>query len=169
MRIKNFILIIGFICIDADFVFADAFPKFPVTMGGGPVISLELLGSYEINFNSNAGILIWGGFASVFSPLAFEINAGPEIALEFRQYFSEKENKKWTFSIYSGLAHNYIGEDYTAFTPGVKITRKKTINHILQLEPYISLSYPFYFDGTLPLLPDITFGYRIVLEKRMKR
>ena len=149
-------------------VFADAFPKSSKS-AGGPVLSLEFLGSYEFGFKDRGGALIWGGIAAVSSPFyGFEINGGPEAAIEIRHYFSPKKNKIWSVSLYSGLAYNFIGEKYGAFTPGLKLTRKKSINQLLQLEPYISLSYPFYFDGEHPLLPFLTFGYRIVFEKKKK-
>jgi hypothetical protein len=165
MKHKVSILIIGLTCLINGYAFADAFPKSSEALGG-PVVSLELLGSYEIGLKSNRGFLTWGGFATVFSPLYGDINAGPEAAIEYRKYFHEKENKIWSFSIYSGVAYNLIDNHYGAFTPGLKITRKKSVNALIQLEPYISLSYPFYFDGSHPYLPYLTFGYRFVFEKK---
>jgi hypothetical protein len=148
--------------------FADAFPKSSKYLGG-PVLSLELLGSYETLISGKGSTLFWGGIAVVSSPFyGFEINGGPEAAIEIRRYFSPKENKIWSYSLYAGIAYNFIGEKYGAFTPGLKLTRKKSINQLLQLEPYISLSYPFYFDGDHPFLPYLTFGYRIVFEKKGK-
>lgn len=147
---------------------ADAFPKSPRALGG-PVLSLELLGSYEIATGEKGSFLLWGGGAAVFSPLYREINGGPEAAFELRHYFSPKENKIWSFSFYSGVAYNFIGEKYGAFTPGLKLTRKKSISKLIQSEPYISLSYPIYFDGGHPFLPFLTFGYRFVFEKKTKK
>jgi len=141
---------------------ADAFPKSSEALGG-PVFSLELLGSYEFRYSQHNSILFWGGFATVF-PL-FDINAGPEVAIEYRHYFSEKENKLWSFSLYTGAAYNFVREDYMAITPGIKLTRKKITRTSLRLEPYISFSYPFYLNGTRPYLPSLTFGYRFVFEK----
>ena len=110
-----------------------------------------------------------GGMAFISSPFyGFEINGGPEAAFEIRHYFSENKNKIWAISIYSGVAYNFIGEPYSAFTPGLKLTRKKSISQLIQLEPYVSLSYPFYFGGEHPYLPFLTFGYRIVFEKKKK-
>lgn len=148
--------------------FADAFPKSPRGFGG-PVLSLELLGSFEYGFKGNGSVLLWGGGAAVFSPLYLEINGGPEAAVELRHYFALKENKKWSISLYSGVAYNFIGEHYSAITPGLKLTRKKTISQLIQLEPYISLSYPFYSDGERPFLPFLTFGYRFIFEKNTKK
>jgi hypothetical protein len=66
------------------------------------------------------------------------------------------------------VAYNFIGEKYGAVTPGIKLTRKLNINKLLQMEPYISLSYPFYFDKELPFLPFLTFGYRFVFENKVR-
>jgi hypothetical protein len=150
------------------YVFADAFPKSPRALGG-PVLSLELLGSYEYAFREKGSFLLWGGYATVLSPLYGEINGGPEAAIELRHYFSPKKNKIWSVSLFSGVAYNIIGEKYGAFTPGLKLTRKKTISKLIRSEPYISLSYPFYFDGQRPFLPFLTFGYRFVFEKKTKK
>ena len=147
-------------------VFADAFPKSPESLGG-PVLSFELLGSNELKFNEKESILFWGGYATVFSPYGLDINGGPEAAIEIRHYFHLRENKSWAISIYSGLSYNFIGEQYGAFTPGLKLTRKISISQLVQLEPYISLSYPFYLEGGHPFLPFLTFGFRIVFEKRL--
>ena len=162
---KVYILISGFACLVNSYTLADAFPKSSEALGG-PVISLELLGSFEFKINHGGGFLIWGGMASVFSPFYRDINAGPEAAFEFRKYFHERENKIWSFSLYSGVAYNLIGEHYGAVTPGLKLTRKKSVSKLVQLEPYISLSYPFYFEGGHPFLPYLTFGYRLVFEKK---
>jgi hypothetical protein len=162
---KAVVLIAGLTYLTSSYALADAFPKSSEALGG-PVISLELLGSFELKIKSGGGFLIWGGMATVFSPLYMDINAGPEAAFEFRKYFHERENKIWAFSFYSGVAYNLIGERYSAFTPGLKLTRKKSVNKLIQLEPYISLSYPFYFDGNHPFLPYLTFGYRFVFEKK---
>jgi hypothetical protein len=165
---KNIYFILLLLLTSHYSVFADAFPKSSKSLGG-PVLSLELLGSYEFGFKETGSFLFWGGIAAVSSPFyGFEINGGPEAAFEIRHYFSAKKNKIWSLSLYSGLAYNFIGEKYGAFTPGLKLTRKKSINQLLQLEPYISLSYPFYFDGEHPFLPYLTFGYRIVFEKKKK-
>jgi hypothetical protein len=165
---NNIYLILLLLLTSQYTLFADAFPKSSQALGG-PVLSLELLGSYESGFREPGGFLIWGGIAVISSPFyGFEINGGPEAAFEVRHYFSEKENKKWSVSFYSGVAYNVIGDKYGAFTPGIKLTRKKSINRLLQLEPYMSLSYPFYFGGGHPFLPYLTFGYRIVLEKKNK-
>jgi hypothetical protein len=165
---KNIYLILILLLTSRYTAFADAFPKSSQGLGG-PVLSLELLGSYEFGFKETGGLLFWGGLAAVSSPLyGFEINGGPEAAVEIRHYYSAKENKIWSISFYSGIAYNFIGERYGAFTPGLKLTRKKSINQLLQLEPYVSLSYPFYFDGGHPFLPYLTFGYRIVFEKKKK-
>ncbi len=149
-------------------VVADAFPKSPESLGG-PILSLEFLGSYELEFSEKNSVLFWGGYATICSPLYLDINGGPEAAVEIRQYFSPKENKIWSISLYTGVAYNFISEQYGAFTPGLKLTRKKSINQLIQLEPYISLSYPFYFEGGHPYLPFFTFGYRIVFEKKRNK
>ena len=44
--------------------FSDAFPKSSESLGG-PVFSLEFLGSFEKGFNSGAGLLAWGGMAAI--------------------------------------------------------------------------------------------------------
>ncbi len=163
MKHKTAIWIAALCILIHNHALADAFPSSSEALGG-PVLSVELLGSYEIGFKSNTGLLAWGGMAAVFAPFGWDLNAGPEFALEFRKYFHEKENKIWAFSVYSGVAYNFLGEPYGAFTPGLKITRKKTVNGFLRLEPYISLSYPFYSDGNHPFLPYLTFGYRFVFE-----
>jgi hypothetical protein len=167
MKHKAILLIIGFAVLINDCALADAFPKSFEALGG-PVVSLEVLGSYEMRFKSNFGLSAWGGMATIFSPYGLDINAGPEAAIEFRKYFHEKENKIWSIGFYSGVAYNLINERYGAFTPGLKITRTKTVNNFIQLEPYISLSYPFYFGEGHPLLPYLTFGYRLVFEKKKK-
>jgi hypothetical protein len=165
---KNICFILILLLSTHSSVFANAFPK-SSRAAGGPVLSLEILGSYEFGFTEKGSALFWGGIAAVSSPFyGFEINGGPEAAFEIRHYFSPKENKIWSLSFYSGLAYNFIGEQYGAFTPGLKLTRKKSINQLIQLEPYISLSYPLYFDGGHPFLPFLTFGYRIVFEKKGK-
>jgi hypothetical protein len=165
---KKNCIILFMLLASGSSVFADAFPKSPEALGG-PVLSLELLGSYEIGFKETGGLLFWGGVAAVSSPLyKFEMRAGPEAAIEVRHYFSAKKNSMWSVSLYSGIAYNVIGEKYGAFTPGLKLTRKTTINRLIQLEPYISLSYPFYFEGGHPWLPFLTFGYRVVFEKKKK-
>jgi hypothetical protein len=146
-------------------MFADAFPKSLEDLGG-PVLSIELLGSFEYDFAGKKGLLIWGGGAAVLSPFGPTLRGGPEAALEIRHYFAPKKNKIWSVSLYSGVAYNFIGEQYGAFTPGLKLTRKKMISPLIQSEPYISLSYPFYFEGGHPLLPFLTFGYRFVFEKK---
>lgn len=164
MRKVNFIIIL--LSFTHSSVFADAFPKSSKGFGG-PVLSLEVLGSYESAFTEKGSVLLWGGLATVSSPFyRFETNGGPEAAIEFRHYFSQKEKKSWAFSFYTGIAYNFIGEKYGAVTPGIKLTRKISINKLLQMEPYISLSYPFYFDKELPFLPFLTFGYRFVFEKK---
>lgn len=147
--------------------FADAFPRSPQALGG-PVLSAELLGSLEIGGKTSA--LLWGGVAAVSSPLyLFKTYGGPEAAIEFRRYFSVKEDRSWAFSVYAGAAYNLIGEHYSAFTPGVKLTRKRSRSQVFQTEPYISLSYPYYIEEKMtPFLPFVTFGYRIVFEKRIK-
>jgi hypothetical protein len=145
-------------------VLADVFPGSSRGIGG-PVISLELLGSNEFRYGPHNSILFWGGFATLFAPVGPDINAGPEAAIEFRRYIAEKEKKMWSFSIYAGAAYNFIGEDYTAITPGIKLTRKRITRTPIRLEPYVSISYPFYLDGTHAYLPYITFGYRFVFEK----
>ena len=160
-RIVILILLSG--CITED-AFPDAFPKSSEALGG-PVFSLEFLGSCEKSFKSGAGLLAWGGLAGIFSPYGLDFNAGPEAALELRKYFHERDNLIWSFSLYTGAAYNLVGNRYGAFTPGVKITRKKSAGTALKLEPYLSLSYPFYFEGGHPWLPFLTFGYRIVMEK----
>lgn len=147
---------------------ADSFPKSSEALGG-PVISIELLGSYELDLNSDKSFMLWGGMATVFSPIYWDIKAGPELAFEFRHYFHKKDNKIWALSFYSGIAYNFINDNYGAFTPGIKITRKKSVSEHIQLEPYISISYPFYFDGNRPWLPHLTFGYRFVFEKKRNR
>jgi hypothetical protein len=170
MKTIIFILILLFICFTAARTArADVFP-YPKSSEslGGPVLSLELLGSREFRYNQHKSILFWGGFATVYAPYGFDINAGPEAAVEFRRYFAEKENKMWSFSVYSGIAFNFDGENYTAITPGIKLTRKRITRTPLRLEPYISLSYPFYLDGTRPYLPNLTFGFRFVFEKLTK-
>jgi hypothetical protein len=165
MDLKEVILSVGLAWLVNGHAFADAFPKSSEALGG-PVISLEILGSYELDLKSNKGLLAWGGLASVFSPFYFDIKVGPELAVEFRQYFHEKDNKIWAISVYSGVAYNLVDYQYGAFTPGLKLTRKKCISELIQLEPYISISYPFYFDGSHPFLPYLTFGYRFVFEKK---
>ncbi len=142
---------------------ADVFPVSSKTLGGIS-FSIELLGSYEIGLGSDFALLAWGGGATVFSPYGAEFFAGPEAALEVRKYFARKDNMAWAFSFYSGVAYNYLDEPYGAFTPGIKLTRKISHNRLMQSEPYISLSYPFYSDGERPYLPVLTFGYRFVLE-----
>lgn len=146
---------------------ADAFPK-SLEDFGGPVLSLELIGSFEYSFADNGSLMLWGGAATVCSPLGPTLRGGPEAALEIRHYFAPKKNKRWAVSFYSGVAYNFIGEQYGAFTPGFKLTRKTTLSQLIQSEPYISLSYPFYFEGGHPLLPFLTFGYRFVFEKKKK-
>ncbi|KPK83709.1 MAG: hypothetical protein AMS27_12050 [Bacteroides sp. SM23_62_1] len=71
----------------------------------------------------------------------------------------------WSVSFYTGVAYNFIMEDYGSITPGIKLTRIKITCTPLRLEPYISLSYPFYFNGERPYLPTLTFGYRFVFVK----
>ncbi|MBG0859456.1 MAG: hypothetical protein IQL11_08120 [Bacteroidales bacterium] len=165
---KKECIILFMLLASGSSVFADAFPKSPEALGG-PVLSVELLGSYEIGFKGKGGLLFWGGVAAVCSPIyKFEMRAGPEAAIEVRHYFSEKGNKKWCVSLYGGVAYNFIDENYGAFTPGLKLTRKKSINEFLHLEPYLGLSYPFYFGEGHPWLPFLTFGYRVVFEKKKK-
>ncbi len=147
-------------------VFADVFPKSPESLGG-PVLSFELLGSCEIGFRERESLLLWGGYATVFSPYEMDINGGPEVAIEARYYFHLRENKSWAISLYSGLAYNFIGERYGSFTPGLKLTRKRSISKLIQLEPYVGLSYPYYFEGGHPYFPFLTFGFRIVFEKKI--
>lgn len=148
--------------------FADAFPKTAKGLGG-PVLSLEVLGSYELFTTERGSVLFWGGIAAVSAPFyGFEINGGPEAAIELRHYFAQKPGKSWAFSGYLGGAYSFISEKYGAITPGIKLTRKRSINQLLQMEPYISLSYPFYFDREFPFLPSLTFGLRIVFEKKGK-
>ncbi len=145
-------------------IYADVFPKSAESFGG-LVVSAELLGSYEFVLSARNSISLWGGFATVLSPFGPDINAGPEAAAESRYYFSKKENKSWAISFYLGAAYNFINEKYSAITPGIKLTRKISVNKIIQSEPYISLSYPFYNDSGRPFFPLLTFGYRFVLEK----
>lgn len=169
MKVKPLILILTLVLLISVNLRGDVFPPYKT---GGLAGSLEILGSYEIGFSSRTSLLVWGGWAGIVSieqvvyiPI-LPFNTGPEAALELRRYFREKENKKWAFSIYAGTAYNLRYDRYGAITPGIKLTRKKTINRLLQLEPYISLSYPFYYDGGHAFIPYLTFGYRIVLEKR---
>lgn len=147
--------------------FADAFPKSPQALGG-PVLSLELLGSLEIG--GKTSVLLWGGAAVVSSPLyIFKTYGGPEAAIELRQYFSVKEDRSWAVSLYAGAAYNLIGEHYSAFTPGLKLTRKRSRSQVFQTEPYISISYPYYIkEKATPFLPFVTFGYRFVFEKKVR-
>lgn len=142
---------------------ADAFPHSPQSLGG-LVFSLELIGSYEIQLQENNGILFWGGMATVFSPLGLEFYGGPEAAIEARHYFTSKKEKLYSVSFYAGGALNIIGEPYSAITPGIKITRIKSIPNSLQLEPYLSLSYPYYLEEkNFPFLPVLTIGCRVDL------
>lgn len=167
MRNKTIISVIVLALIIPTELLADAFPKIPESLGGGgPAFSVELLGSFEREFNNGHSLLAWGGMAALLAPVGLDISAGPELALEYRYYFHQRENIQWSFSLYTGMAYNLVGEHYGAFTPGWKITRKKSVSRLFQLEPYISLSYPFYFDGSRPLLPTLTFGYRFVFEKK---
>lgn len=129
---------------------------------------MEFLGAYEKSFQSGAGLLAWGGLAAIFSPYGLDYNTGAEAVIELRKYFRESDNKIWAVSIYTGAAYNLVGNRYGAFTPGLKITRKKSVGPALKLEPYISLSYPFYFEGGHPWIPFLTFGYRIVHEKSVE-
>jgi hypothetical protein len=163
-RIRFVIFFIVFIANIYSPARADVFPGSSRGIGG-PVISLELLGSNEFRYGPHNSMLFWGGFATLFAPVGPDINAGPEAAIEFRRYIAEKENKMWSFSIYAGAAYNFVGEDYTAITPGIKLTRKRITRTPIRLEPYVSISYPFYLDGTHAYLPYITFGYRFVFEK----
>jgi hypothetical protein len=166
--IKKYGFIIILLLSEYRITYADAFPKSLEDLGG-PVLSLELIGCFEYGFADNGSVLLWGGGAAVFSPFGLSLRGGPEAAVELRHYFVPKKNKIWSVSFYSGVAYNFIGEQYGAFTPGLKLTRKKTISPLIKSEPYISLSYPFYFEGGHPLLPFLTFGYRFVFEKKVLR
>ena len=168
MLLKRLIILPFFAFLISPACNADAFPPSSEYLGG-PVLSFEVLGSLDWDFKSDNGFLIWGGMAAVFSPYGLDFNAGPELAMEFRHYFGRKENKVWAVSLYSGVAYNLIDQGYGAFVPGLKLTRKKSINDVLKLEPYLSLSYPLYFDRSRPLLPFLTFGYRIVFERKMNK
>lgn len=170
MNWKTPVLLILFSFLQCEPVFADVFPPYK---HGGLAFSLEVIGSYELSFESNLSLLAWGGFAAVGSieQVAYvpiiQRNFGPEISIEFRNYFHQNENKKWAVSLYTGIAYD-LRYQYGAFTPGIKMTRKKAVNTLLQLEPYLSISYPFYFDGSRAFIPYLTIGYRLVFEKLRK-
>ena len=70
MKLKTTILTIGFAVLIYDSLLADAFPKSSESLGG-PVVSLEVLGSFEMRFKSNFGLTVWGGMATIFSPFYF--------------------------------------------------------------------------------------------------
>ena len=141
---------------------ADAFPHSSKSLGG-LIFSLELIGSYEMVFSENNSLLLWGGYATVFSPFGLEVYGGPEAAVEWRHYFRSKKDKLWSFGLYAGGAYNIIGEPYSALTPGMKLTKIRKINKSLQMEPYMSISYPYYMEeGSFPYIPFLTLGCRFV-------
>ena len=145
---------------------ADAFPHSPQALGG-LVLSLELIGSYEISIQENNGLLFWGGMATVFSPIGLDFYGGPEAAIEVRHYFTSKKGKLYSGSLYAGGAFNIYREPYSAFTPGIKLTRIKSIDNSFKLEPYLSLSYPYYIEEkNFPFLPLLTIGCRMVIAKK---
>jgi hypothetical protein len=167
MKNKFCILLLVFSAIPFK-VSADAFPK--SSQGtGGPVLSAELIGMYEIGLKKHGGLSFWGGYATVLGPIGLEIYGGPEAAIEIRHYYTTKKDKIRALSFYTGVAYNIIGEQYGAVTPGVKMTWQKQLSKSCWSEPYISLSYPFYFEGDHVVLPYITFGYRFVMGGMKKK
>ena len=157
----------------------------PAYQGFGPSVSMEFIGSYELAFTRFNTLNFWGGAGMIFNPMTSPgPSLGTEMGIEIRHYFKERQFDKFNLSLYGGLGcmKNYkimhykiYKEDNTfGLVPGIKLTYKKRISPLFVMEPYISLSYPFYNDHLGYLFDTsqeedqylcLTLGFRIGLNK----
>jgi len=91
---KNIYFII-WLLMSADYsAFADAFPK-SLKAPGGPILSLELPGSYETITSAKGSILFRGGIAALSSP--FYLDGGhpslPYLTFGYRIVLEKKKGK----------------------------------------------------------------------------
>ncbi|HNW51108.1 MAG TPA: hypothetical protein PKH79_08505 [Prolixibacteraceae bacterium] len=180
LRILGFLLVLS-VQTKADVIYS------PFT-SVGMALSLEGIGSYEIQTNENSTINFWGGFGavSVVNEL-FHPAVGCEIALELRHYFQKNKFDGFNLGLYSGLAlmrypyfyrSHVSGHDTSVgFVPGLKLTYKNNVNSWLVAEPYIGISTPWYGDNFskifdhepgLILTIGLRMGYNRVLKIKSK-
>ncbi len=158
--------------LTAPRVKADAAPPLPLMLLL-PSLSLEGLVSVEPPLTSHLSFLVWGGMAGIWTIGTDIALAEPEVALEGRVYFTKDQHRGWNFGVYVGSAY-IINHHYVTLTPGIKIAWKYQDRELqfLVVEPYFSLSAPFYYDLDekkrdgffYAMLPAMTFGLRIVFE-----
>lgn len=150
----------------------------------GFVLSLELIGSYELHFTKYNTINFWGGAGAV-SPInsLFHPALGAEVAVEIRHYFKANGFKNFNIGLYTGFASMKAPQFYNGFdgyknsvgiVPGLKLAYKKRINSWLVGEPYLGISAPWYADNYKELSDHIshsdpgfivTLGLRIGINK----
>ncbi len=187
---KNYFLVISFILIchvsKADVIFA------PASIPGVRnhfAWSLEGIVSYEMAFTKLNSVNLWGGMGFVSTlnhPLPPAL--GTEAAVEFRQYFVKNKFAGINLDVYLGLAYMLYPQEYPSYNgkywnstvglvPGIKLTYKIKLKKFLVMEPYVSLSAPWYAYQGLNLSdrifndkPDriLTIGIRIGFNKVKK-
>ena len=136
--------------IKADVIF------FPISEFGIN-FSFELIASYEIPFSQYNTISFWGGGGVVFPIYQTKNPAiGTEIALEIRHYFKNQRFSEFNLGLYAGLAYMHAPyfygnelrgyEDLFGIVPGIKLTYKQNVKNKMIIEPYVSISIPWYND-----------------------
>jgi hypothetical protein len=161
----------------------------PYQESGYVAVSVEGILSYELPFSDYNTVDFWGGagFVSAFSQF-FPPATGAEIAIEVRQYFNTGTFDRIHFGLYTGLALMRYPEKYngrvvdhemvTGIVPGFKMTWKQRISPLFAVEPYLSISKPFYTDELFKfsgIFRDndqgitVTLGVRIGLNKVRRR
>ena len=144
------------LCLTATQAKADVIFN-PYVQPGYPALSLEGMVSYEIPIGDFNTVDFWGGTGFVSALGQFYPPAtGAEIAVEVRQYFNTGTFDKINFGLYAGLAmmnyplkyngHVVRHETIAGMVPGFKMTWKKQLGSMFAVEPYLSVSNPFYSD-----------------------
>ncbi len=159
--------------INADDVF------YPMKEGGF-FLSTELIYSFENQIAKSNSYLLWGGIGSIWSVPYIKNNPafGGELAFEIRHYFNKSDFERFNISAYTGTAFmrgpRYYSEakyqSYWGLVSGIKTTYKVLIRNKIIVEPYLSVSYPIFLnisdsEWVNPILPHVTFGIRIGIEK----
>lgn len=169
--------------------FADI-PYVPMT-GFFAYGSIEGIASFEKQWTPQLSTVAWGGFAWVYpvttqASFAENTSIGFELAFEGRKYFYGDDVDGFFAGAYAGAAlmrtpYSYRTTEWfwsPGLTVGVKLGYKLAFAHIrtehpwqrIALEPYVSLSQPFYcldgdwygpWSGRLPMA---TLGVRVVWE-----
>jgi hypothetical protein len=148
--------------------------------GVGFVISLELIGSYELHFTRHNTFNIWGGVGAVSQLNSLSHPAlGAEAAIEIRHYFKANRFQNFNIGLYTGFASMKVPQFYHGFNgyknsvglvPGLKLTYKKRINSWLVGEPYLGISAPWYADNYKDLSDHISHsdpGFAVTLGLRI--